>query len=544
MGATMEIQPTQHGLMKIFTSQGLAKDNSLTAAEEKQSDAKGFAGLLSGYFTRGGEHSLNGISSNQRPLPKMSASGEHSLNLADVADESLPLLGQALPLEVNALPLTPPVESLNILTVEPSAVLTAEPSAVLTADPSAVLTAEPSAVLTAEPSAVLTAEPSAVLTADPSTVSTAAPLTVSTAAPLTVSTVDPSTVLTVEDTKAKGQSLAKSVSEDDLLTASNIDAASNDNDVTTPLLEDQGFYVQSLVSSLIGSSAIAGSGVNVSAVTKLHNTHTASLSGESAKAVSVTAQKLENGINLQNLSASELEVIGDEAPDRFLGSESLLTPLKSKKSVALEPMPAPQSIAPPITATAQQSQVSLALALNEDPTTQSLGDLVDGEALEKGELETKSNTLERKQDDQTLKLSKGQQAWGDAITERITMNAAKDIKQVTIHLDPPELGSLELKLQIKDDQQTHVQVQVQNPQVKEALESSAHRLREMLANQGLELSEFDVQTDSGRGESSQYGSDDQGQGQSQNSDTSEHSTEEISMEVSKAKNNNLLDTFV
>jgi flagellar hook-length control protein FliK len=124
------------------------------------------------------------------------------------------------------------------------------------------------------------------------------------------------------------------------------------------------------------------------------------------------------------------------------------------------------------------------------------------------------------------------------------MNAAKDIRQVTIHLDPPELGTLELKLQIKDDQQTHVQVQVQNSHVKEALESSAQRLREMLANQGLELSKFDVQTDSGRGGTSEFGSDDQDQGQSQNSDTSQHSAEEMSIEIPKAKNNNLLDTFV
>jgi flagellar hook-length control protein FliK len=446
MGATMETQSTQHGLMKIFTGQGLATDNSLTPSEVKNSDAKGFAGLLSGYSPRGGEQPVNGIHSNQLPLSQMSASGAHSLTLANVADEGLPLLGQALPLEPTALPLVPSVEPLNVLTGE------------------------------------------------------------------------------------------------DLLTSSRLDSASND--ASTKLLEDQGFYAQSLVSSLIGSGSIPSAGINVSTPTKLNNTHTASLSGDSAKAAGVMPKKIADGINLQNLSASELEALGDETTDRFLGSESLLTPLKSKKAVTLESMPVSQSIAPLITPTALQSQVSLALALNEDPTTQSLGDLIEGEVLEKGEFETKSNTLERKQDDQTLKLSKGQQAWGDAITERITMNAAKDIKQVTIHLDPPELGSLELKLQIKDDQQTHVQVQVQNPQVKEALESSAQRLREMLASQGLELSEFDVQTDSGRGEQSPYGSDDQDQGQSQNSDTSQHSMEEMSIEIPKAKNNHLLDTFV
>jgi flagellar hook-length control protein FliK len=442
MGATMETQPIQHGLMKVFTSQGLATDNPLTALEVKNTDGKGFAGLLSGYFPHGEGRSLNGINSNQFSLQQMSASGAYSLSLTDIAAETLPLLGQALPLEV--------------------------------ADPSLILT--------------------------------------------------------------------NKLTDEDLLTSSSIDSASSD--VATQLLENQGFYAQSLVSSLIGSSAIPGSGINVSSPIKLNNTHAASFSGELAKAGSVMSQKIAGGINLENSSASELDAMGDETTDRFLGSESLLTPLKSKKSVTLESMPVSQSIAPLITPTALQSQVSLALALNEDPTTQSLGDLIEGEVLEKGEIEAKSNTLERKQDDQTLKLSKGQQAWGDAITERITMNAAKDIRQVTIHLDPPELGTLELKLQIKDDQQTHVQVQVQNSHVKEALESSAQRLREMLANQGLELSKFDVQTDSGRGGTSEFGSDDQDQGQSQNSDTSQHSAEEMSIEIPKAKNNNLLDTFV
>jgi flagellar hook-length control protein FliK len=321
---------------------------------------------------------------------------------------------------------------------------------------------------------------------------------------------------------------------------------------------EQGFHAQSLVSSLMAGAAstaastaantaantAASTATSTAASTVITAANTASIAGESAKMANVMPQKMANGINLQNLTASELEAMGDETVDRFLGSESVLSPLKSKKSVATELFSASQSISPLNTPNAMDSQVSLALALNEDPTTQSLGDLIDVEAMEKGEVETKLNTLERKQDDQTLKLSKGQQAWGDALTARITMNAAQDIKQVTIHLDPPELGTLELKLQVKDDQQTLVQVNVQHPQVKEALESSAHRLREMLADQGLELSEFDVQTDADRREQSADDSDAHGQGQSQNSDTSPQSDGEMSIEIPKAKNNNLLDTFV
>ena len=310
--------------------------------------------------------------------------------------------------------------------------------------------------------------------------------------------------------------------------------ASTENETPSNLLEQQGFYEQSLVSSLIDQKTVSSQANTLNA---------AAVATESSKSPSVMTQHLNQNTTFAIMTASELEDEG-ELSERFLGSESTSTSATSKKST-LELMTTPQAPVALKTLTSAEANISLALALNEDPTSQSLDELIDGEMIEKGELEAKSNSLERKQDDQTLKLSKGQQAWGDALTERITMNAAKDIKQVTIHLDPPELGSLELKLHIKDDQQTQVHVQVQNHQVKEALESSAHRLRDMLAGQGLELSEFDVQADTGRGDQSAFDSDSQqGKEQSPDSDTFQQEGEEISVDIAKAKNNNILDTFV
>ena len=67
----------------------------------------------------------------------------------------------------------------------------------------------------------------------------------------------------------------------------------------------------------------------------------------------------------------------------------------------------------------------------------------------------------------------------------------------------------------------------------------------MLAGQGLELSEFDVQADTGRGDQSAFDSDSQqGKEQSPDSDTFQQEGEEISVDIAKAKNNNILDTFV
>jgi flagellar hook-length control protein FliK len=323
------------------------------------------------------------------------------------------------------------------------------------------------------------------------------------------------------------------------------DSKASDNTViASQALEEQGFYVQSLVSSVIGNDVMTGR-----LDTRPH------IDTEPAKAVHIlpqqasftlgsTAEALKSATSSQSLIGSELDEALDEADDKFLGSELELSLAKPRKSAVVDIFSASPNMAMSQPPSVIENTVSLALAMNEDPTSQSLDELIDSEAIEQGDAEAKLTALEKKQDDQTLKLSKGQQAWGDALTERITMNAAQDIKQVTIHLDPPELGSLELKMKVNDDQQAQIQVQVQSPQVREALESSAHRLRDMLAREGLELSEFNVQADTGHDNPASKDSDAQGHEQSQDSDASPDEGEEMSLEIAKPKNNNLLDTFV
>ncbi|WP_430459784.1 flagellar hook-length control protein FliK [Thalassolituus sp. LLYu03] len=109
-----------------------------------------------------------------------------------------------------------------------------------------------------------------------------------------------------------------------------------------------------------------------------------------------------------------------------------------------------------------------------------------------------------------LDFGQDRREWGGALGARIVTMVADDVKQARIQLDPPELGSLEIKLHMNQDQAT-IQVQTQNPQVREVLESSAHRLRDALASQGINLSGFDVSdqgsagTGSAGGESGQPG---------------------------------------
>jgi flagellar hook-length control protein FliK len=78
-----------------------------------------------------------------------------------------------------------------------------------------------------------------------------------------------------------------------------------------------------------------------------------------------------------------------------------------------------------------------------------------------------------------------------ALAERIQTMVAGDLKQAIIRLDPPELGALELRVQVQQEQ-TQVQILASTTQVREALEQHSARLREALAEQGLNLSNLDV----------------------------------------------------
>ncbi len=92
------------------------------------------------------------------------------------------------------------------------------------------------------------------------------------------------------------------------------------------------------------------------------------------------------------------------------------------------------------------------------------------------------------------------------LQERINIMLSKNIQRADIRLDPPELGQLQVRINMNSEQAT-VQFQVQSPQAREAIENALPRLREMLEQQGVALADTDVkeqqQQTAGQQESSQ-----------------------------------------
>lgn len=88
-------------------------------------------------------------------------------------------------------------------------------------------------------------------------------------------------------------------------------------------------------------------------------------------------------------------------------------------------------------------------------------------------------------------LTMGQPRWGEAVGERVLWLAAQNLSSAELRLDPPELGPMQVRISIQHDQAA-VSFSSPHPGVREALDQSAVRLREMFHEQGLNLLNLDV----------------------------------------------------
>ncbi|MBH0016150.1 flagellar hook-length control protein FliK [Pseudoalteromonas sp. NGC95] len=88
------------------------------------------------------------------------------------------------------------------------------------------------------------------------------------------------------------------------------------------------------------------------------------------------------------------------------------------------------------------------------------------------------------------------------LQERVSSMLSINNKEAEIRLDPPEMGSMQIRIR-SDAEQAHINFVVQNQQAKEALEQSMPRLREMLAQQGLELGENTISYGQSGGETAE-----------------------------------------
>ncbi|UUM29839.1 flagellar hook-length control protein FliK [Vibrio japonicus] len=125
----------------------------------------------------------------------------------------------------------------------------------------------------------------------------------------------------------------------------------------------------------------------------------------------------------------------------------------------------------------------------------------------------------------------------DEVAERVQMMLSKNLKNIDIRLDPPELGRMQIRMNMNGDGAT-VHFTVANQQARDALEQSMPRLREMLAQQGVQLGDTSVQQQSGNQQQNRYATNQQsqsGQGSSNQSGIGEENLEaDINLDLNVA----------
>ncbi|MCF9122913.1 flagellar hook-length control protein FliK [Vibrio parahaemolyticus] len=113
-----------------------------------------------------------------------------------------------------------------------------------------------------------------------------------------------------------------------------------------------------------------------------------------------------------------------------------------------------------------------------------------------------------------LSLQLTKELANEQVAEKVQMMMSKNLKNLDIRLDPPELGRMQIRMTMNNDL-ANVHFTVTNPQARDIIEQTLPRLREMLAQQGMQLADSSVQQQSSGQQQSGYAAAEQnGQGTS------------------------------
>jgi flagellar hook-length control protein FliK len=90
-----------------------------------------------------------------------------------------------------------------------------------------------------------------------------------------------------------------------------------------------------------------------------------------------------------------------------------------------------------------------------------------------------------------IKSHVGSATWTEQLAGKLTLMVGRGIQSASIQLSPENLGPLEIRISVQNDQ-TSVWFGAAHAETRAALEQALPRLRELLAGQGLNLSDAGV----------------------------------------------------
>lgn len=129
-------------------------------------------------------------------------------------------------------------------------------------------------------------------------------------------------------------------------------------------------------------------------------------------------------------------------------------------------------------------------------------------ALHAGAAASAASQARNHREDASLQLHVAQPpnhpGWADRVADRVTWLAGKNESKAELVLTPPQLGRVEVSLTVTGDQTT-AQFVAATPAAREALEQALPRLREALAEAGIQLAQSGVSTSDQQNAREQHG---------------------------------------
>ncbi|MEH8183405.1 flagellar hook-length control protein FliK [Aeromonas allosaccharophila] len=160
-----------------------------------------------------------------------------------------------------------------------------------------------------------------------------------------------------------------------------------------------------------------------------------------------------------------------------------------RKAVLLEVKPKVGEAEKSLVATTSSSESSQSQTVQHGQNSQPQPQVADSRApAAEGSLRREPQNLPH------LKLA-SQEAPAE-LHQKVNVMLAEKLQQAEIQLDPLGLGKMKIQIQIGADSQANVHFVVQHGQTREMLEQAMPRLRDMLAGQGIQLGQTQVQQQS------------------------------------------------
>ncbi|WP_421347811.1 flagellar hook-length control protein FliK [Aeromonas veronii] len=160
-----------------------------------------------------------------------------------------------------------------------------------------------------------------------------------------------------------------------------------------------------------------------------------------------------------------------------------------RKAVALEVKPKAGEAEKSLVATTSSGESSPSQTVQHGQNSQTQPQVADSRA-------PAAETTLRREPQNLPHLKLASQEAPAELHQKVNVMLAEKLQQAEIQLDPLGLGKMKIQIQMGADSQANVHFVVQHGQTREMLEQAMPRLRDMLAGQGIQLGQTQVQQQS------------------------------------------------